>query len=119
VPTWDVTITGGSVENIGAIESNVETENVATSDTLDLSLYGAFRKTMTAATEFTFSNPAPSGKMTAFVLYLSGAFTPTLPSTIDWAGGVAPTYTSPSLYTFVTTDGGTTYLGIQGGAGFA
>jgi hypothetical protein len=119
MPQWDVTINGASVETIGAIESNVETASVATSKTLDTSVYGVFDMTMTAATEFTFGSPAPSGKCTSFVLILRGAFTPTLPGSVDWAGGVAPSYTSPSLYVATTVNAGTTWLMTQAGAAFA
>lgn len=110
---------GASIEDIGAIESNVLT--VATSgatETLDTSLYGVFDITMDQACVFTFSNPAPSGKATMFVLILRGAFTPTLPASIDWADASAPTYTTPSMYVFTTVDGGTTWLGQQVGKAF-
>lgn len=110
---------GASVEDIGAIESNVNTvAATGATETLDLSTYGVFDCTMDQACEFTFSNPAPSGKATIFTLILRGAFTPTLPASIDWAG-TAPTYTTPSQYVFTTVDGGTTYLGQQVGAAFA
>jgi hypothetical protein len=105
---------GDSVENIGAVESNVQTvASTGATETLDLSLYGVFDMTMDQACEFTFSNPAPSGKATIFTLILRGAFTPTLPNTIDWGDADAPTYTTPSQYVFTTVDAGTTYLGQQ------
>ena len=119
MPVWDVTINGSSVETVGAIESNVQT--VAASGAtlaLDTSLYGVFDVTMDQACTLSFSNPAPSGKATTFVLILRGAFTPTLPASVDWAGGVAPTYTSPSMYVFTTVNA-TDYLGTQAGAGFS
>jgi hypothetical protein len=105
---------GASVENIGAVESNVQTvASTGATETLDLSLYGVFDMTMDQNCEFTFSNPAPSGKATIFTLILRGAFTPTLPNTVDWGDASAPTYTTPSQYVFTTVDGGTTYLGQQ------
>jgi len=111
---------GASVENIGAVESNVQTvAATGATETLDTAVYGVFDCTMDQACEFTFSNPAPSGKATTFVLILRGAFTPTLPSSIDWSGGAAPTYTTPSVYVFTTVDGGTTWLGAQTGKAFA
>ena len=110
---------GASVENVGAIESNVNTvASTGATETLDLAVYGVHDCTMSEACEFTFSNPAPSGKATIFTLILRGAYTPTLPASIDWAG-TAPTYTTPSQYVFTTVDGGTTYLGQQVGAAFA
>jgi hypothetical protein len=111
---------GASVENIGAVESNVNTvAATGATETLDTSLYGVHDCTMDAGCTFTFSNPAPSGKATVFVLILRGAFTPVFPNTVDWSGGAAPTYTTPSVYTFCTVDGGTVWIGQQVGAGFA
>jgi hypothetical protein len=110
---------GSSVENIGAVESNVNT--VATSgstETLDTSVYGVHDVTMDQACAITFSNPAPSGKNTTFLLILRGAFTPTFSSPVDWADASAPTYTTPSVYVFTTVDAGTTWLGAQVGKAF-
>jgi hypothetical protein len=67
--------------------------------------------TMDQNCEFTFSNPAPSGKATIFTLILRGAFTPTFPGTVDWGDATPPTYATPSQYVFTTVDAGTTYLG--------
>ena len=110
---------GASVENVGAVESNVNT--VATSgatETLDTSTHGVHDITMDQACTFTFSNPAPSGKATLFTLVLRGAFTPTFPAAVDWPDASAPTYTTPSVYTFLTVDAGTTWLGAQAGKAF-
>lgn len=110
---------GASVEDIGAVESNVQT--VATSgatETLDTSVYGVFDVTMDQACTFTFSNPAPSGKATIFTLILRGAFTPTWPASVDWPDATAPTYTTPTVYTFMSVDAGTTWLGASAGKAF-
>jgi len=120
MPTWNVSINGASVETVGAIEENVNTvATTGATETLDVSVYGVHDCTMDQNCVFTFSNPATSGKCSSFVLILRGAFTPTLPASIDWSGGSAPTYTTPSVYTFVTVDGGTTWLGSQAGNAFA
>lgn len=77
------------------------------------------RMTMDQACTFTF--PTVTGTH-SFTLHLSGAFTPTFSAgagSIVWNGGSAPTYTSPSLYVFTTTDSGTTWLGAQVGKAFA
>jgi hypothetical protein len=48
---------------------------------------------------------------------VTGAFTPTFlndaatPVAPEWTGGVAPTYSAPTVYEFVTFDGGTTIYG--------
>lgn len=78
--------------------------------------YAAHSVTMSANCTFTFSAPTAGH---TFLLRLAGAFTPTFPASVDWDGGVAPTYTSPALYSFTTLDGGTTWFGAQVGRSFA
>ncbi|NCD17839.1 MAG: collagen-like protein [Actinobacteria bacterium] len=71
--------------------------------------HAAHKVTMDEDCTFTFTSPTAGH---AFVLLLLGAFTPTWPASVDWAGGTAPTYASAgTLYHFVTVDGGTTWLG--------
>lgn len=110
---------GASVENLGAVESNVLTvAATGATETLDVSTYGVFDCTMDQACTFTFSDPAPSGKLSSFVLILRGAFTPTLPASVDWGDATPPTYTTPSMYVFTTVDGGTIWFGAQVGKAF-
>jgi hypothetical protein len=110
---------GASVENIGAVESNVNTvAATGSTETLDTSLYGAHDCTMDQNCTFTFSNPAPSGKNTTFMLILRGAFTPTFP-TLKWPDSTAATYTTPSIYMFTTFDAGSTWYAKQVGKAFA
>lgn len=105
---------GVSIENVGAIESTVNTvATTGATETLDTSVYGVHDCTMDQACEFTFSNPAPSGDATIFTLILRGAFTPTFPAAVDWGDASAPTYTTPSMYVFTTVDSGTIWLGQQ------
>jgi len=124
----DGTITKGSgtaapvdiLENLGAVESTLTTvAATGATETLDLSATSFFNVTMDQNCEFTFSNPAVSGNVTMFTLILRGAFTPTWPLSVDWPDGTPPTYTTPSIYTFMTIDGGTTYLGSQAGKAYA
>ena len=119
MPTWNVSVDGSSITGFGALEENVNT--VATSgatEALDVSVHGVHDITMDEACTISFTNPAPSGDATSFMLILRGAFTPTLPATIDWSGGAAPTYTTPSVYVFTTVNA-TDWLGSQVGAAFA
>lgn len=110
---------GASVENIGAVESNVLTvAATGSTETLDTSTYGVFDCTMDQACTFTFGSPAPSGKATVFVLILRGAFTPTFPAAVDWGDATPPTYTTPSVFVFTTIDAGTTWLGQLVGKAF-
>ena len=71
---------------------------------------------------FTFSNPPASGKGGSFTLKWiqdSSDRTATWPSSVDWAGGTAPTLTSGSakvdMFTFVTFDSGTNWYGFVAG----
>lgn len=88
-------------------------------ETLDTSLFCYHACTMDAGCTFTFSNPAPSGEGTFFVLDLSGAFTPVFPASVDWGDATPPTYTTPSTYGFWTRDAGTNWRGTQLGKAFA
>lgn len=111
---------GASVENVGAIESNVNTvATTGSTETLDTSLYAVHDCTMDQNCTFTFSNPAPSGKNTTFMLILRGAHTPTFPASVDWPDASAPTYSTPTVYIFTTIDAGTTWLGQSVGKAFA
>jgi len=73
--------------------------------------------TMDEACLFTFGAPTLGGH--SFVLVLRGAFAPTFPSSVEWAGGSAPSYTTPSVYVFTTVNGGTDWFGAQVGEAFA
>jgi hypothetical protein len=110
---------GANVENVGAIESDVSTNgSTGSTETLDTSDYAIFDMTMDQACTFTFSNPAPSGDNSTFMLILRGAFTPTFPASVDWSDATPPTYTTPSVYIFTTVDAGTTWLGQSVGKAF-
>lgn len=72
--------------------------------------------TMTENCIFSFSSPT-SGQ--TFQLRLSGSFQPTFPPEVQWDNGLAPTYSSPSLYSFTTLDSGVSWMGTLIGAGFS
>lgn len=66
----------------------------------------------------TFTFPTPTIASHTFMLHLIGAYTPTFPASVDWPDAAAPTYTTPSLYVFTTTDTGTNWLGQRVGKAF-
>lgn len=118
-PYLPLVAAGAAVEDVGAIESNVNTvAATGATETLDTSIYGVHDCTMDQNCTFTFSNPAPSGKATLFTLILRGAFTPTWPAAVKWPDATQPTYTTPSIYTFFTVNAGTTWYGAQAGKAF-
>lgn len=71
--------------------------------------HAAHRVTLTANCTFTFTSPTAGH---AFILRLTGAFTPTFPASVKWPGGTAPTYASAgTTYHFVTLDAGVSWQG--------
>ncbi len=89
-------------------------------DDIDLVNGNVVSATVDTGTEtFTFSNPPGSGKAGSFTLILTngGSQTVNWPASVDWAGGSAPSLTSAGVdvLTFITTDGGTTWLGFVSG----
>lgn len=115
-----VTFDNGKIEEVTAITSS---SNAAT---LNLRDGDNFTHTLTENVTYTFSNPASSGKASAFTLKVvqdSTARTIAWPGTVDWAGGIAPTISTGSgavdYFVFITTDGGTNYYGFTAGQALA
>lgn len=110
-----VTFDNGTITESTAVtsSSNAATINLRDGDN--------FTHTLTENVTYTFSNPAASGKVSAFSLKViqdSSARTITWPS-VDWASATAPTLTTTSggvdVFVFATYDGGTTYYGFTVG----
>jgi len=113
---YTFTDTGFTQDNFGASRTYIyiAIRAVVPTKTLDLSTGHTFSFTPSEATDILFSNPPASGSATGFSVEInnSGGYALTWPSSIKWHLGTAPTATaSKELYTFVTTDGGTTYYG--------
>ena len=73
-------------------------------------------------TTLTISNPPANGTAGSITLLLKAngtALSVTWPASILWAGGTAPTLTSTAnktdIFTFITVDGGTSYIGLKAG----
>jgi len=115
-----VTFDNGKIEEVTAITSSSGTA------TLNLRDGDNFTHTLTENVTYTFSNPASSGKASAFTLKVvqdSTDRTITWPASVDWAAATAPTISSGSgavdYFVFITTDGGTTYYGFTAGQALA
>lgn len=97
---------GGGTQDIDLTAGNVVTGTVDTS-----------------TTTFTFSNPPVTGKGGSFTLILTngGSQTVNWPSSVDWAGGTAPTLTASGVdvLTFMTVDAGTIWYGFAAGLAMA
>ena len=95
-----------------------------TSVTLDISQGSVFTITLAHnISTFTWSNPATSGDVSAFVLKVTqdgtGNSTIAFPAAVDFAGGTAPTLSTGAadvdVFVFFTVNGGTTYYGFTAG----
>lgn len=95
-----------------------------TSVTLDISQGSVFTITLAHnISTFTWSNPATSGDVSAFVLKVTqdgtGSRTIAFPAAVDFAGGTAPTLSTGAndvdVFVFFTVDAGTTYFGFTAG----
>lgn len=101
--------------------------NTGATYTIDLENGNVFNLTLTDNCTYTFSNPPASGSAGAFTLIQNqdgtGSRTVTWPASVEWDGGSAPTITSTAsstdVFTFITTDGGTTWYGFTGGQDFS
>ena len=90
-------------------------------DAIDVSAGNVVTATVSTATQtFTFTNPSATGKACSFTLILTngGSQTVNWPSSVDWAGGSAPSLTSSGIdiLTFTTVDAGTIWYGFAAGA---
>src|SRR3989344_1026151 len=99
--------------------------NSGTAYTIDLSPGNTFTVFLNANCSFTFTNPPAAGKALPFTILLKqdgGSRTATWPSSVIWQSGTAPTLTTTAgaidALTFMTTDGGTNYIGFAGGLNF-
>ena len=107
------------------IKDYAETVNVlgdlgGGTDAIDVSAGNVVTATVSTSTQtFTFTNPSATGKACSFTLILTngGSQTVNWPSSVDWAGGSAPSLTSSGvdILTFTTVDAGTIWYGFAAG----
>jgi hypothetical protein len=93
--------------------------------TLNLATATFFTVTINANSTVAFSNPPASPKVFSFTLQTTGngtAYATTWPAAVKWANGISPAITTLNgkidAFTFVTHDGGTTWLGFVSGQNF-
>ena len=103
----------------GTIEESTAITSSSGAATINLRDGNVFTHTLTENVTYTFSNPAASGRASAFILKVtqdSSGRTITWPSSVDWAAATAPTLTATNagvdVFGFMTVDGGTTYYGF-------
>ena len=107
-----------SFDNGTTEESTVVTSS-SNAATINLQDGNVFTHTLSENVTYTFSNPAASGRASAFILKVvqdSSARTITWPTSVDWAAATAPTITATNagvdVFAFITVDGGTNYYGF-------
>ncbi len=97
-----------------------ETKAAMAAHDVDLTLGNVQTYTLSGNQTLTFSNPPASGSAGSFTLIVTNGASATLtwPTSVDWAGGTAPTLTASGIdiLTFTTIDGGTTWYGFLAGA---
>lgn len=103
----------------GTIEESTTITSSSNAATINLRDGNVFEHDLTENVTYTFSNPASSGRASAFILKViqdSTARTITWPASVDWAAATAPTLTATNngvdVFGFLTIDGGTTYYGF-------
>ena len=111
------------------IKDYAETVNVlgdlgGGTDAIDITAGNVVTATVSTSTQtFTFTNPSATGKACSFTLILTngGSQTVNWPSSVDWAGGDAPSLTSSGVdvLTFTTVDAGTIWYGFAAGLAMA
>jgi len=103
----------------GTIEESTAITSSSNAATINLRDGNVFTHTLSENVTYTFSNPAASGRASAFILKVvqdSSARTITWPGTVDWAAATAPTITATNagvdVFAFITVDGGSNYYGF-------
>ncbi len=92
--------------------------------TLDLNNAGVFNVSLNGAiTTFTISNPPAGSSALTLIFTADGtARSVTWGTAVTWSGGTAPTLTSTAnkrdVFTFLTLNGGTNWLGFTGGQNY-
>ena len=129
LPTTTGTLVGSDSNGVVTFDNGISEEYTAVTSssnatTVNLQDGTNFSHTLTENTTFTFSNPAASGKVSAFTLKLvqdssASGYTVTWPTSVDWPSATAPTLTATAsavdYFVFITHDGGTTYYGFTAG----
>jgi hypothetical protein len=106
----------------GTIDEATSITSSSNAATINLRDGNVFEHDLTENVTYTFSNPAASGRASAFILKViqdSSARTITWPGSVDWPAATAPTLTATNngvdVFVFFTIDGGTTYYGFTAG----
>ena len=122
----EITIGDGNITRFRVPAAGIDNTSAALSGTtpsVDVSARDTYTLTTSGNTTFTFTNPPSSPQVAKFTLILTagGSHTITWPTSVDWAGGSAPSAPASgekNIYTFMSIDGGTIWYGFLAGAAF-
>jgi len=104
-------ITGGSLSvDTATFVSEIDNGNATGTDTIDWTAGNKQKSTLTGNCTFTFTAPTGPCSLTLKATNF-GAFTPTWPATVKWAGGTEPTWTASGLDIATFYYDGTSYHG--------
>src|SRR3989344_2195699 len=131
LPNARVDAQGGRIDS-ATLKSYTETAvggssgtNSGTAYTVDLTTGNVFNVLLNANCTFTFPSTLTSGTAYTFTLVLrqdGGTRTATWPSSVIWPGGTAPVLSATGgirdIFSFMTINGGTPWLGFAGGFNF-
>lgn len=125
--TFNGLLTGGTITGkmSGYSETLTTVSNLGSAYTINYSLSNNWNATLTTNCSLTFANP-PAGLTASFTLFLvqggSGSFTVSWPASVSWGSTGAPTLSTAAgatdVFTFVTVNGGTKWLGFMSGKGY-
>lgn len=109
------------------LEETTASGNTGASYNIDVNLGTVWDLTLTDNCSFGFSGASSRSGTNSFTLILTqdatGGWSPSWPSSVQWAGGSAPTISSSAgatdVLTFFTPDEGSTWYGMVGGQAFA
>ena len=123
----EITLGNANITRFRVPAAGIDNTSAALSGTtpsIDVKERDTYTLTTSGNTTFTFTNVPSSPQVAKFTLILTagGAHTITWPSSVDWAGGSAPSAPASgekNIYTFMSIDGGTIWYGFLAGAAFA
>lgn len=109
----DATVYVKDIELTGALKQNKKV--IPGTGSIDLLQGTFFTTTLTASDVLTFDNPPSSNVVVTFSVEVSadGPYSVSWPTEVEWESGITPSIDTDgtALFTFYTSDGGTSYRG--------
>jgi len=111
----------------GYYHEKVQAESVSGTVGLDLSTQSVYRLTLTGNVTFEFNNPSSDPQGNSFTLIVqqdgTGGHSINWPASTEWGGGTAPSLSTNAndkhLLSFISPDGGATWIGVPSAEGIS